>query len=121
MRRVRSMAVDLDALEAEAVRLARGPGIADAVPTEREADLSLARQRLLALQKESGLSVNAFADLLDCDEKALRCAKKNADGISVPWWLERLLRERPEFVAAFAARLVHDAKVAIAAKRAANG
>ena len=111
----------LDELEAEAIRLARGPGIAKAVPTEREADMSLARQRLLALQRESGLSVNAFAELLDCDEKALRAAKKDADGISVPWWLERLLRERPEFVAAFAARLVHDAKVAIAAKRTANG
>lgn len=109
------------ALEAEAVRLARGPAIAKAAPTEREVDASLARQRLLRLLEDSGLSVNAFAELIGCDEKALRLVRKG-EGLAVPWWLERLLRERPEFVAEFAAGLIADARQALASKeRASNG
>jgi hypothetical protein len=110
----------IDELEAEALRLASGPGIADAVPNEREADYSLARERLLKLEKESGLSRRAFAEeLLGCNESAMRAVPKGA-GLPVPWWLERLIRERPELVASFAAGLLADVRVA-KARRASNG
>jgi hypothetical protein len=110
----------LEELEAEAVRLARGPGIASTVPSERECDRSAARERLLKLQKESGLSRREFAEeLLACDESALRLAAKGA-GLPLPWWLERLLRERPELVASFAAALLKDVRVSIA-RRTSNG
>lgn len=104
----------LDELEAEALRLASGPGIAEVVPDERERDRSAARERLLDLIKSSGLNRSQFAELLTLDESALRLVP-HSKGIPIPWWLETLIREQPEFVAAFAAGLLRDVK---ASKRA---
>lgn len=111
----------IDELLEQAVALSRGPSIAKAVPTEREADRSKARERLLTLQKRSGLSQTEFAErLLGCDESALRLAAKGA-GLPLPWWIERLIREKPELVAEFAASLLQDVRVAIARKGASGG
>lgn len=104
----------IDELEAEALRLASGPSIADVVPDAREADRSAARERLLDLIKTSGLNRSQFAELLALDESALRLVP-HSKGIPIPWWLETLIREQPEFVASFAAGLLRDVR---AAKRA---
>jgi hypothetical protein len=105
----------LDELEAEALRLASGPSIADAVPDERERDRSAARERLLTLIQTSGLNRSEFAELLKLDESALRLVP-HSKGIPIPWWLETLIREQPEFVAAFAAGLLRDVKASKRAK-----
>lgn len=112
---------ELELLEAEAVRLARGPDLARTVPTEREQDFSLARERLFRLAKESGVSQTEFAEaLLGVDESAVRGVKKGTSAIPVPWWLERLLRTRPELVASFAAGLLRDSRRALE-RKSANG
>lgn len=120
VRLVDPLPVDIEALEREAVRLALGPGIAKTMPSERDLDRTDASKRLLDLQKRSGLSRTEFAEeLLGCNESALRLAGKGA-GLPLPWWIERLLRERPELVAEFAAGLLRDVRVA-QARKAANG
>lgn len=116
------MSARVDALLAEVSSLLGGPGIAKTAPSDEERRKSRARERFAALVQQSGRTQREFAEeLLGVDESAVRRAISVGLGLPIPWWLEALIEKHPELVAGWIAGVLADVRIAMSARKAADG